>query len=940
MPGWFGKESDWNDARRLETALGRVRGGGAGHDPVTLDENADNILVIPGIDDEPQQIGLVEQDAFTFFAGPNAAGPAAIPDFRLIVTGDIVGALPFAVPALTLGTANAAGVADTIIRTDATILAFDVTLPEAIVAGGAGAVGVATVTARRDHVYPAPATWPATAHNLLSATHGDTVVNTVARGSLVFGNADADWDELTHPGVGYALTTDADDVVWDQTPTWSGGHTWDDGAGDSPMLALVGGSNDDTGYIYLVDDAAAGNSDLGVRLCAADADSHFSIQSNAPAEVAYIDAAGNADFSAHLAVGAAASVDTARIVNVSEATTLVAGTFIGQAISTAFSPGAGYATSVYGLYLGVNLTTAQTRAGGGMYGIFGQAIVDNGVDARDAVLTGGQFVVDCQDAGVGGGVGVLVGVGLDTYTPYVDTGNCFLGYGLRVNQGIVGAGSITTLYGIYMDAITAGNTNYAIYTNAGQVRVGDDINIAAAGKGIIHVDGVAAGYILLADGTRYIPAKATATLPIAPAAQGDMLIADATPEWSILTLGAGAGYALVSTATTAEWDQTPVWTGNHTWDDGVGDSPALALVGGSNDDTGYIYLDDDAAAGNSDLAVRLCAADADSHFSIQSNAPAEVAYIDAAGNADFSAHLAVGAAASVDATRIVNVSEATTLAAGTFIGQAISCAFSPAGAYTTSVYGLYFGVNLTTAQTRAGGGMYGIFGQAIVDNGIDARDAVLTGGMFAIDCQDAGVGGGVGVLVGVGLDTYTPYVDTGNCFLGYGLRVNQGTVGAGSIVALYGIYMDAITAGNTNYAIYSAGGNSYHAGDFSIGGTVAPAGQLHVDQSAGAGAQPVAFLDQGDVSEQHIVCSINGTDVDFPAIIELDVTGAPTLGWVEAADQLTWNKHLSLTAGDLYLASGFGLIYADSVAVGKVPVADGTRYVPGDVTTAIITDLA
>ena len=102
MPGWFGKESDWNDARRLETALGRVRGGGAGHDPVTLDENADNILVIPGVDDEPQQIGLVEQAANTGFFGP-AAGVPDYPDFRAAVTADIVGALPFAAPALTLG---------------------------------------------------------------------------------------------------------------------------------------------------------------------------------------------------------------------------------------------------------------------------------------------------------------------------------------------------------------------------------------------------------------------------------------------------------------------------------------------------------------------------------------------------------------------------------------------------------------------------------------------------------------------------------------------------------------------------------------------------------------------------------------------------------------------------------------------------------------------
>jgi hypothetical protein len=102
-----------------------------------------------------------------------------------------------------------------------------------------------------------------------------------------------------------------------------------------------------------------------------------------------------------------------------------------------------------------------------------------------------------------------------------------------------------------------------------QVQITDaDLYFATAAHGIIHVDGVTAGYVLRADGTRYVPADPTTTLPLAPVAQGDLIIADATPAWSILTLGAAAGYALVSTATTAEWDQTPTWTGLHTFNDG------------------------------------------------------------------------------------------------------------------------------------------------------------------------------------------------------------------------------------------------------------------------------------------------------------------------------------------------------------------------------------
>ena len=58
-----------------------------------------------------------------------------------------------AAPALTLGTSNAAGTANTVLSTDSTLLAFDATLPDAITLGQSGAAGSATVTARRDHAH-------------------------------------------------------------------------------------------------------------------------------------------------------------------------------------------------------------------------------------------------------------------------------------------------------------------------------------------------------------------------------------------------------------------------------------------------------------------------------------------------------------------------------------------------------------------------------------------------------------------------------------------------------------------------------------------------------------------------------------------------------------------------------------------------------------------
>ncbi|HUW31972.1 MAG TPA: hypothetical protein VM223_10195, partial [Planctomycetota bacterium] len=162
----------------------------------------------------------------------------------------------------------------------------------------------------------------------------------------------------------------------------------------------------------------------------------------------------------------------------------------------------------------------------------------------------------------------------------------------------------------------------------------------------------------------------------------------------------------------------------------------------------------------------------------------------------------------------------------------------------------------------------------------------------------------------------------------------DGTVG-GDVVM---IWLDE--GSNIDYGIYQDGTATNHlGGDTSIGGTVAPAGQLHVDQGSATGTQPVAFFDQGDVDEPHIVCSINGTDVNFPAILQLDITGTPTLGWAIATEQLTWDKHLFLTDGNLYFATARGLDFVDD-ANGNLLVLNAGLYLPGSATTADISDLA
>lgn len=109
---------------------------------------------------------VVDSDAIVFdeFA-PNVGDvldlPTAETDTTLVLAPDGAGGVEFraetggggsfATPAIGLGTAAAAGAAATVIRSDATIVAFDATAPSTQAIGDGASVGVAAVAARRDH---------------------------------------------------------------------------------------------------------------------------------------------------------------------------------------------------------------------------------------------------------------------------------------------------------------------------------------------------------------------------------------------------------------------------------------------------------------------------------------------------------------------------------------------------------------------------------------------------------------------------------------------------------------------------------------------------------------------------------------------------------------------------------------------------------------------
>lgn len=102
-------------------------------------------------------------------------------------------------------------------------------------------------------------------HNILSATHGDSVANAVTRGSLIYGNSTPQWDELIIGGItGSVLTRNATDALWSgfglsgtagQTYTFPGASaSIPGGSGVANQITYWSGANALAGRASFTDD--------------------------------------------------------------------------------------------------------------------------------------------------------------------------------------------------------------------------------------------------------------------------------------------------------------------------------------------------------------------------------------------------------------------------------------------------------------------------------------------------------------------------------------------------------------------------------------------------------------------------------------------------------------------------------------------------------------
>jgi len=81
-----------------------------------------------------------------------------------------------------------------------------------------------------------------TAHNLLSATHGDTLADTVVRGDLIVGNATPKWARLAFPATptGKILQATATDIAWSTNPITIGASASISGSNTGDQTSIVG----------------------------------------------------------------------------------------------------------------------------------------------------------------------------------------------------------------------------------------------------------------------------------------------------------------------------------------------------------------------------------------------------------------------------------------------------------------------------------------------------------------------------------------------------------------------------------------------------------------------------------------------------------------------------------------------------------------------------
>ena len=149
-------------------------------------------------------------------------------------------------------------------------------------------------------------------------------------------------------------------------------------------------------------------------------------------------------------------------------------------ISYTYNPSVDAAKRIWALQFNISLTGSKNfTANPGQTGFEGYASHDGTGTVRS--LSGSLQYARNTTTGVVTDAMCLWSYGVQN----LGSGTITNSYGVRVSGPYnPGGGTVTTSYGLYVDSHTAAGTNYALYTNAGRVHFGDDVEITD-GKSVI-----------------------------------------------------------------------------------------------------------------------------------------------------------------------------------------------------------------------------------------------------------------------------------------------------------------------------------------------------------------------------------------------------------------------------------------------------------------------
>ncbi len=255
---------------------------------------------------------------------------------------------------------------------------------------------------------------------------------------------------------------------------------------------------------------------------------------------------------------------------------------------------------------------------------------------------------------------------------------------------------------------------------------------------------------------------------------------------------------------------------------------------------------------------------------------------------DIAGHLGVGAGTTPSANNVTTVSETQTNYSADFTGSHVSISATPTLAYNNTTYGNYAsvtGIGIQNFNQSLVGGSFnanhsgtgtlnlpigvggyinnanaGLINQARaaigrVSNSSTGAITTAHGGEFSIYQTGAGsitTAYSVSSFLNQTAGTITDY---------YGFYVPAPTITGGTLTNNHGLHINNQIGGTTNYAIYSAGGQSYHAGNFGIG-VATPTYKLDVS----AVANPVRFqgIQAGTNSDDLMTADAGGVLRKYP----------------------------------------------------------------------------